>query len=411
MEEAPASVNHEGTEGGPVAPAKDPLVRFLGGCALVVGGLAALVVVGAALVSWRLTRDEAPGHPPETFVVGDEARYWCLDLSPNDAGLKALLDRWAEIDDDARRALVRGSFLENIPLPTRRARLADLAPLTVEFSLFMSDPAKGLQVREGWAARGTFSRGMLRMRAGLKLMRWIMTRDAQATDTFDVDGITVTRTRDQDVEFAIATVGNRVIVANDENRMRAILRPSGEGTRDDRPDLQSLHDLVKQDGEDAWAFLSHVRLAGLSGPVPLHLAAASFDVNDRDELVFRMAVADSAAPEEASAFRGTAADCAAVASSFLPGVPADAITIDGSGAHPLDDGSLGFTGRIPGLSHRLAQLVGRATGMKGWGWVHRRPEPETPSATPTPPSPATSSDPRSGTRAAPTREGNPTPRR
>lgn len=402
------NVSGYGNESGPIAKTKDPLVRFLGGCALVVGALVALVVVGVVLVSWRLTRDESPGRPPETFLVGDETRYWCIDLQPQDAGMRALFDRWAEINESARRAMVRGTFLENVPLPTRRAPLEDVAPLTLELSLWMSDPAKGLQVREGWAGRGTLSHGMFKVRAALKLMRWVFTRDARAGETFDVDGVTVTHRRDQAVEFAIATVGNRVIVANDDARMRAILEMH---PRRSQPEIGALHDVAKLEGEDGWAFASKLRLPGMSNPVTLPLAAASFDVNAKDELAFKIAVADGATVEETRSFRGTALDCVAVASSFLPGVPAEAIVIDGEGARPAERGVLVFTGRIPGLSERLAALLAMSTEHRRRGRTHDPSEPETPSATPTPPSPPASSDPRNGTRAGPRHGETPTPPR
>ena len=230
-----------GTEERPIARQKDPVLRFLAGCAVIAAVLAAIVVSGVLLIGWQLARDESPGRAPERFLVGDETRYWCLDLKPNDAGLETLFDRFDEINDATRRNLVKGTFLEMIPLPHRRARLDELAPFTLEVSLFMSDPTEGLQVPRGWAARGTFSRGIFRMRAALKVMRWVLSRDATKGDTIDVDGVAVTEVRDKNAAFALATEGNRVLATNDASRMRAILRASAEPPVAPLSELLALH--------------------------------------------------------------------------------------------------------------------------------------------------------------------------
>lgn len=389
---------------------KDPLLRLLGGCAVVAAGLAAIVAGGTLLIGWRLARDEAPGHFPERFLTGDETRYWCLDLKPNDAGLLTLFDRFDEINDATRRNLVHGTFLEAIPLPRRRARLDELAPFTLELSLALSDPAQGLPLPVGWAARGTFSHGVFRMRAALRVMRWILSRDLAKSDAIDVDGIAVTEVHDKNSTFALATVGNRVLVTNDAARMRAVLRSAAEPPARPFPELVALHREVRLDGEDAWAFLANATVGGLSKPLVVGGAAASFDVNDRDELAFRMAVVDAAARDEGDAFRGTRGECLAVVSSFLPGIPPDAIEIDGDGARRLAGGALTFTGRVGGLSTRFAAFLGQTTeGLRER--MRHPPAQETPSATPKPPFLPQPSDPRSGTPAGPTHEGTPTPPR
>ena len=102
---------------------KDPVLRFLAGCAVVVAILAAIVGGVALLIGWNLSRDEAPGRAREAFLVGDETRYWCVDLKPDDVGLAALFTRFNDINEATRRDLVRGTFLEAIPFPHRRARL------------------------------------------------------------------------------------------------------------------------------------------------------------------------------------------------------------------------------------------------------------------------------------------------
>jgi len=395
-------VSGYGSEERPSARQQDPVWRLIAGCAVVGTGLGALVVVGALLIGWRLARDEAPGRPLETFLVGDEARYWCVGLKPHDAGLEALFARFDEINDAMRRKVLRGTFLQSLPLPHRGARLDDLAPFTFELSMAASDKASGRPVPTGWGARATFSHGLFRMRAALKVMRFVASRDATQGETIDVDGIAVTEIHDNGAGFAVATVGNRVLVASDPARMRAVLRTSTAPPGPALPEVLALHDAIKLEGEDAWAFYSNRGPGGLGPPLAESGALASFDVNERDELAFRVVVSGSGAVEGGSDFEGTPADCSAVASRFLPGIPVSAITIDGVGAHAGDGGSKEFSGRITGLSTRLAELLGRVTELRRSG---------TPSASPNPPSLPPSGDPRSETPAGPTHEGTPTPRR
>jgi hypothetical protein len=394
---------------------KDPVLRVLGGCAIVAAVVVAIVVCIAVGVGWNLTRDPAQGRAPETFLVGDETRYFRLDLRADDAGLKKLFERLDAINDESRRRVLHGTFLENVPLPRRRARLEDIAPFTLEGSLFMSDPASGLSIPTGWAARGTFSHDVLRMRAGLKVMRWLFSRDAAKSTTIDIDGIAVTEVHDKNATFALASVGNRVLATNDASRMRAVLRPRGEPKLEG---LSALHEGIKLDGEDAWAFLSNTRVGGLSHPVAITGAAASFDLSDRDELAFRIAVLDGGTVDEGSAFRGTHDECLAVVSSFLPVFAADAIELAAEGAHPLQPGSLVFSGRVAGLSKylpdlpkRLAEFALRSTAKRMEDQAHPPSSTETPSATPTPPSPPQPVGPRTGTPAGPKREGSPKPPR
>jgi hypothetical protein len=395
-------VSAYGSEKGPGARQQDPVWRFIVGCAVVVGGLAAIVVVAALLIGWRLARDEAPGRPLETFLVGDEAHYWCLDLKPQDAGLAALFARFDEINDATRRKVLRGTFLESIPLPHRGARLDDLAPLTFELSTSFADRVPGGPLPAGWAARATFSHGLFRMRAALKVMSFLASRDANKGETHNVDGIAVTEIHDKSAGFAVATVGNRVVVASDTARIRTVLRTAQSPPAPALPEVLALHDAIKLPGEDAWAFYSNRRPGSLEPPLDEGGAIASFDVNESDELAFRVVVSEGGAVEGVSDFAGAPADCSAVASRFLPGLPVSAITIDGQGARPFDRGSKEFSGRIAGLSTRLAELLGRVTELRRSG---------TPFASPTPPSLPASGDPRNETPAGPTHEGTPTPRR
>ncbi len=398
-----------GTDGQPVGKERDPVVRFLLGCAVVALIFVAIVVCVAIGVGWNLTRDETPGHALEVFLVGDETRYWRFDLKPNDAGLAAFFARLDAINDETRRNALSGTFLEGIPFPHRRAQLEALAPFTLELSLFTSSPAKELKDPPGWAARATFSHGMFKMRAALKMMRFFASRDREKGNTSDVDGIAVTEVRGDAIGFAVATVGNRMLVANDAARMRSVLRTVPATPIPALSELLALHDAIKLDGEDAWAFFSGSRAGDFSMPRIGNRAAASFDVNERDELAFRIIVEPLGAIEEKDPFGGTPEDCSSVVSMFLPGVPVGAIAIDGDGARPSGHFGMEFSGRIDGLSNRLAELLGRASESRD-----RTPEPsatETPFATPTPPSPPQPVGHRTGTPSGPTHAGSPKPPR
>jgi hypothetical protein len=384
---------------------RDPLVRFLGGCAVVAAVVAALVLLCAWYIGWSLSRDPSPGRKPETFLTGDETRYWCAALRPDDAGLQALFKQLDTIGEESRAKALHGTFLESMPLPRRHARLDLLAPLTLEGSLFMSGPSTLPQAPAGWAARATLSHDVLRVRATLKVMRWMLSRNPEKADTIDVDGVAITEVHDNHAAFALANLGNRVLAASDASRLRAVF---GAPAAPPHPELLALHEEVKLDGEDGWALISGAQLDGPSTPLSIAAAAASFDVDDRDELLFRVAVTDRAAVPEGRPFSGTRDDCVAVASSFLPIVGRDAIEIDGDGAQPFHEGSKVFTGRVrdlskylPGLPKRLAEVMVRSA-------VSAR---ETPSASPTPPSPPSSGGPRIDTPAGPRHEGSPKPPR
>jgi hypothetical protein len=381
---------------------EDPGWRVVAGCAAVVAGLGALLVVVALLIGWRLARDEAPGRPVEAFLLGDEARYWSVSLKPEDAGLQAFFARLAEINDATRRNVLRGTFLESIPLPNRKAKLDELAPFAFELSMATADIASDGKAPSGWAARGTFSHHVFRMRAALKLIRFLASRKATKAETVDVDGIPVTVVHDNNAGFAVAAVGNRVLVASDAARMRSVLQPVADHSNPMLPELLARHEAIKLAGEDAWAFYANGPRGGLAPPVNEQAALASFDINERDELAFRVVVSPGVAVEGGGGFAGTSADCSAVVARFLPGIPLSAIAIDGDGAREGASGSKEFSGRIAGLSTRLAELLQSVTVIRRSG---------TPFAIPTPPSLPTSADPRSDTPAGPTHEGTPTPRR
>jgi len=360
-------VSGAGTEPSGSATGRDPVVRLLIGCAIVLAVVVVLAVCVVVAVGWQLTRDETPGRPVESFVTGDESRYWRVDLRAEDAGLQALFARLDEINVSARRDVLRGTPLEGFPLPHRRARLDELAPFSVELSLFSGDAAPG------WAARMTYPRGVLRVRAAMKFVRWVMGRNTAKSETTEVDGIAVTAVHDNAVSFAFAGVGDRVIAGNDTARVGRVLHPAAGAATPRAEQIAALHERIKLDGEDAWGFL-----ADGGG------AVGSFDVNDRDELVFKVAMESGGTVEEDVRLRGTRETALGIVTSFLPGLPAEAIELDGDGAAAIAPGVSGFSGRVPHLSERLESAV---KSLLPRVRVERTREPETPSASPTPTSP------------------------
>ena len=358
---------------------RDPLTRFLLGCALVAAVSGALALFAAFVVGWRWTRDDAAGRPSEAFLVGDETRYWRFDVRSTDDGLRSLLARLEQTGESTRRGILKGTLLEALPLPRRRARLEDVAPLTIEVA-FAGDPDGAPPRARAWSARATLSRGILKLRAALKLMRWAAGRDPEKLSTQEVDGVDVTEIHDGNLRFAVAAIGNRILAGSDVSRLRSILGRRGDGQPEGGPDWAALHEGIALSGEDGWAFVARGHAGDPAEPITIDGAVASFDVNERDELGFRVAVLDAREGQPRRAFRGTTEDCAALASALLPGIPVSAIVIDGNGAEASVHGARSFTGRVAGLSTVLASALTRATG------------PKTPSATPTKPSLPPTSD-------------------
>jgi hypothetical protein len=390
------------TPGGGPPKGSDPVFKFLAGCALVAGGLIALCVVVASFVGWKLVRDETPGRTEESLPDGSESRYWCLDLRPGDAGVQALLDHAAEINDATRRQAVHGTVLEGVPLPSRHARLDEIAPLKLEFSMFLTPPRNRPQTMEGWAARGAFSHGVLRLRAAVRLMGWLFARKSGALEPIDIGGVHVMHAKGKDLEFAVATVGNRLLVTSDDEQMTRLLEAT-PSARPYLPEQDPLRKAVRLEGEDGWALERDLIVRDMPHPVAVTRSAASFDLNEKNELQFRIAVANVALAEVHSIFDGSSDDCRAVASSYLVGLPPDAIDIDGAGATSLDFETKIFSGRVTGISGRLGALVER--------FSEKAEEKARPSATPTPPSPPPTSGPRTGTPEGRPHAGNPTPAR
>jgi len=371
-------------ETGSAAPRTggDPALRILGGCAIVLGALAALVVAAALVGGWMLTRDEAPGRPSESFLLGDETSYWCLDLKPEDPGLMSMFDKLDASAQAARDEALKNSPLRFLPLRRRGDRISEQLPLKLEIAL----------APDAWSARLTLTKGTLRARAAMRIMRWLIGRDRDVAKTRDIQGVSITTLRDPKLrgEIAVAMVGNRVLAAGSADRLVRVLDPARvpEGARDPRVD--AWHAVVQLDGEDGWAFTA--------GP-----SVASFDVDESDALRFRIRAA-AASDERAGS---SAAAALSVVRSFLPYLDEDAFELDNEAPARQPDGTWVITGRIPDLSSRLVSAFLRFSASRMEG----RPSRRWPSASPRPPSPPPSSDPRSGTRAAPQREGTPSPAR
>ena len=379
---------HE-TSGRPAAKPRDPFLAFLGGCAAVAAVIVVLVLGCGWYVGRRLTRDPAPGRRPEAFLTGAETRYWCLSLRPEDAGLQELFRRVDTMGAEAREKALHGTFLQAFPIPRRHADLAELAPFTLEGSIF-TEPS-------GWAARGTFSHQVLRMRAALSVMRWVMTRKTNKAMESEIDGVTVTEVHDNGVGFALANVGNRVLAASDTSRMREVLGAAAEAPQ---PTMSALHRAIALEGEDGWAFIAGSRIGSLPNSFSIAAAAASLDVAPGDELKFRVAVSEAAAQPEGRAFRGSVEECGAVIAAILPMFAAGELEIDAGGAQLPTDGARVFTGSVRGLTQRLTNLPRRMRDVL-----------RSPSASPSPPSPPSSGDPRIDIPAVPMREGSPKPPR
>ena len=350
---------------------KDPLLRVLGGCALVLGGLVLLVVIAGLVVGWNLTRDVAPGRPVEAFLAGDETRYWCLDLKPDDPGIAAFLANAQRASDEMREETIKNSPLRFLPFRPRGNRIEEILPLKLELA----------QSADGWTARGTFTKQIFRIRAAVALVRFFMGRDPEAP--VGPDGIPFASFHDKrsETRFAMTMVGNRLLAASGPARLaKALATDRADGAAID-PAVPPLHASIRLDGEDGWAFAA--------GP-----SVASFDVAEDDALLFRIVVPGSDALDADGA--------RALAHRWIPLVREDEIDLDPKAPSRREDGMWLVEGRVVRLSERVRH---------GLLQVRDRDASRSPSASPPPPSPPPPSDPRSGTPAAPKREGTPSPPR
>jgi hypothetical protein len=366
-------------DGRPVATEKDPVLRFLGGCALVFAILAAIVIAAVLVVGWRLTRDETPGRAEEPFLLGDETRYWCFDLKPDDAGLAAVLDKINASAEAARDEALENSPLRMLAFGRRRNQVEELFPLKLELA----------EAPGAWSGRATFSKGTLRMRAAVKILRWFIGRASKESDIAEAGGVEITTIRDaRGWAVSMAMVGNRLLLAGEPGRLERALSTGRAPDAAREPAIDRMHAAIRLPGEDGWGFAA--------GPL-----VASFDVDASDALVFRIV-----APPGAAAGTAMSSDEAiAVARSFLPYVGAEAFRLDDGSPARRDDGSWLVAGRIPELSGRVGAAFLRFSARRAEGPFERR----TPSANPIPPSRSTSSDPRTDTPAAPKRGETPTP--
>ena len=374
--------------GAPIEPGaprveRDPVLRVIVGCAAVVGVLVVLAIVAIGLIGWNITRDRAPGRPVETLLVGDETRYWRFELKPDDPGLKALVERMAASQEAARDETLRDSPLRYVIPRGRRADLNQIAPLDLELAVA---PA-------GWTFRGTFTKGILRVRAAVTLMRWMIGRHQAPEAPAEIEGVPVATIFDpkRGKEIAMTTVGNRLLVSGASARLAQVLASGrATGTGGIPEEVGRLHDGVRLDGEIGWAFAEGREVA-------------SFALHENDELVFRIAVP---ADISTGAAAGLDADRGlGVVREFLPYLPAEAFAFDGTAPARREDGTRIVSGRVAQLSKRIEGTLLRFSASR----TEPPPAPETPSAIPLPPSPPPSSDPRSGTHAAPKHGGSPSP--
>ncbi|HEX4825504.1 MAG TPA: hypothetical protein VFV19_14470 [Candidatus Polarisedimenticolaceae bacterium] len=328
-------------------PPKDPFLRFLGGCALVAGGVLLLVMIAAIAIGWRLTRDVAPGRPVEAFLSGDETRYWCLDLKADDPGIAAFVQNVQRASEEMREETLEHSPLRLLPFRPRGNRIDELLPIKLELA----------QSDEGWVGRATFSKQIFRIRAAVKLIRFVIGRDPAAPA--GPDGIPFASFGDKRTgkRVAMTMVGNRLLVASAPSRLsKALATDRADGAAVD-PKVAALHTSIRQDGEDGWAF----------APGP---SVASFDVTDGDALRFRVVTVQDAAM--------TADEARALAHRWIPLVEDDAIELDSGTPSRRPDGMWLVEGRIVKLSERVRRVLLHATERDASG---------SPSATPTPPSP------------------------
>jgi len=387
----------------------DPALKFLGGCALVVGGLAAVVLLIGSFVGWRLVRDETPGRPEEPFLTSNDTSYWCFDLRPDDPALVGLAEHMQSEAERTRTEALKGSPLAGFPFPHRRAELDRLLPLRVELA---ASPETARGGRSGWTARLALSKALFRVRAATRLMSWFATRDPKNGERLDADGVPLTVVHGQQgVDLSFAMVGNRFLAASDPDRLRTILtsvtHPTIEGIVA-FPAPEQRHAAVRRDGETGWGIEDRFEVQDRDTNRAIETATASFQIGSDASVTVSVradGALDDLGPDGARA----------IVARFIPGIdPAQVVLADGS-PKPHGPGSWSIEGKVAEIhTHLFAPLIRaieRAEEEKTRRVSDREPGRETPSATPTPPSPSPRSGPRSGTREAPPHAGTPSPGR
>jgi hypothetical protein len=386
-------VSGYGPDGAPVKKESDPALKFLGGCALVVGALVAIVILVGGLAAWRLVRDETPGRPEETFSLPDDTAYGSFELRPDDPGLQALLQHLKEGAERLRRESGPQSPFAGLRMPRRNSDLAQIFPMRVE----LADGAAG------WAVRVTMSKQVLRLRAALKVMRWFMTRDGRQADSAEVDGVAMTTLRPHgEAIAAFAMVGDRLLVAEKSDRLHANLSShrEAEGARGRPPDeTDAYHDAVRRSGELGWGFRLGIEAIadGRHRSVGRETASYVLDADGVLDIAALFDLCDTCSLEilDAAAAR-------TIVAAVAPGVDPAAIVLAEGSPRRTGDRQWRIEATIPDVATKLEEAFAKAMAP---------PSREPPSATPPPPSPGRTSGPRNGTRAAPPRGGTPTPPR
>lgn len=397
-------------DGTPRKKDRDPALKILAGCAIVAGALIALIFIVAGVGGWLLVRDTTPpGRPEEPFLLGGDTAYWSFDLRPDDPGLAVVLAHLQDTGERLRRESAPQSPLAHLRIPRRDAELDQIFPVRVEAA---DGPS-------GWAARFTMSKQVLRMRAALRVARWLMTRDARQAANDEVEGVTMTTLRPHGKAVAsFAMVGPRFLVTERPGRLRDALsvHPVIEASRAPAylsgPEIERRHEKVRRDGELGWGFAGRVELPGRRSADCVGQATASFALSPKGALdVVAVAEGQDSACELGSL---DAAAARTIVAALLPRLDPESVVVKEGSLARGEDGAWRFEASIPDFPEQFQQALVRIAARdaaKRADDVSGFPEPTVPSPTRPRPSPGTTSGPRSGTRAAPPRGGSPTPPR
>lgn len=363
-------------DGTPRRKERDPFLRFLAGCAIVVGALAAVVILVAGIAAWRLTRDPAPeGRPVETLRSADDTLYVCVDLKPDDKGVQELVDRFSEWNDANRRKALDRTFLKSLPLPSRRLQLSKFAPLRIELAAWPEDGSDASGQRVGWAARGTFSKGVYRMRFFYRVLRWTFERD-RATTTQSVDGVPVTEVRGPRGGVALAVLDNRILIGGDGAQLRRILRAATAAGPPPDDGLDAAHAAVALRHEDAWSVVRGFTLGTPSRSIAVRRAVVSYDLDEDDGLAFRISADETAAQDGTPpAFAASPAAAMLLTGLLVPEVPLNEMEFEFLPGSPSPGSPFVFSGRVAHVSEHIGEWLHAA---EGGGDAHDGGEEEAP---------------------------------